>query len=203
MITLYNILTRRKEMFEPIEPGKTKTYACGLTVHNYIYIGDARPAVNYDVVRRYFKYRGYEVTCVPNSTNVDDKLVNYFKELNEGVPEIAEKYIRAFYENIGALNVKKAISNPRVMYHIGETIDFTKELVDEGYTYEGDGDICFRIHRFDGHGKSSHQPLDDLKVGARIETGEQKENALDFTLWKRVKPGEISWSNPLGKGGSG
>lgn len=132
MITLYNTLTRRKETFEPIEPGKVKMYVCGPTVYNYIHIGNARPAINYDVVRRYFEYKGYEVIYVSNFTDVDDKLINRSKELNESVPEIAEKYIKAFYEDVGALNVKKATSNPRVMHHMGEIIDFIKELVDEG-----------------------------------------------------------------------
>ena len=203
MITLYNTLTRRKETFEPIEPGKVKMYVCGPTVYNYIHIGNARPAINYDVVRRYFEYKGYEVIYVSNFTDVDDKLINRSKELNESVPEIAEKYIKAFYEDVGALNVKKATSNPRVMHHMGEIIDFIKELVDEGYAYESDGDVYFRTRQFDGYGKLSHQSLDDLKVGARIEAGEQKEDALDFTLWKKAKPGEISWNSPFGKGRPG
>lgn len=116
---------------------------------------------------------------------MDDKLINRSKELNESVPEIAEKYIKAFYEDVGALNVKKATSNPRVMNHMQEIIDFIKELVDEGYAYESDGDVYFRTRQFGGYGKLSHQSLDDLKVGARIEAGEQKEDALDFTLWKK------------------
>ena len=203
MITLYNTLTRRKETFEPIEPGKVKMYVCGPTVYNYIHIGNARPAINYDVVRRYFEYKGYEVIYVSNFTDVDDKLINRSKELNESVPEIAEKYIKAFYEDVGALSVKKATSNPRVMNHMQEIIDFIKELVDEGYAYESDGDVYFRTRQFDGYGKLSHQSLDDLKVGARIEAGEQKEDALDFTLWKKAKPGEISWDSPFGKGRPG
>ena len=164
MITLYNTLTRQKETFEPIEPGKVKMYVCGPTVYNYIHIGNARPAINYDVVRR---------------------------------------YIKAFYEDVGALNVKKATSNPRVMNHMDEIIDFIKELVDEGYAYESDGDVYFRTRKFEGYGKLSHQSLDDLKVGARIEAGEQKEDALDFTLWKKAKPGEISWESPFGEGRPG
>lgn len=150
-------------------------YVCGPTVYNYIHIGNARPAINYDVVRRYFEYKGYEVIYVSNFTDVDDKLINRSKELNESVPEIAEKYIKAFYEDVGALNVKKATSNPRVMNHMQEIIDFIKELVDEGYAYESDGDVYFRTRQFGGYGKLSHQSLDDLKVGARIEAGEQKK----------------------------
>ncbi|EKU47402.1 cysteine--tRNA ligase [Staphylococcus massiliensis] len=203
MITLYNTLTRQKETFKPIEPGKVKMYVCGPTVYNYIHIGNARPAICYDVVRRYFEYQGYEVEYVSNFTDVDDKLIKRSNELGESVPDIAERYIKAFYEDTGALHVKKATSNPRVMDHMDNIIDFIKELVDKGYAYESGGDVYFRTRKFDGYGKLSHQSIDDLKVGARIETGEQKEDALDFTLWKKAKPGEISWDSPFGEGRPG
>lgn len=203
MITLYNTLTRQKEPFEPLEPGKVKMYVCGPTVYNYIHIGNARPAINYDVVRRYFEYKGYDVNYVSNFTDVDDKLIKRSKELNESVPEIADRYIQAFYEDTGALNVKKATSNPRVMNHMDDIIEFIKDLVDKGYAYESGGDVYFRTRKFEGYGKLSHQSIDDLKVGARIESGEQKEDALDFTLWKKAKPGEISWDSPFGKGRPG
>ena len=203
MITLYNTLTRQKETFKPIEPGKVKMYVCGPTVYNYIHIGNARPAINYDVVRRYFEYRGYEVEYVSNFTDVDDKLIKRAHELNEPVPVIADRFIDAFYEDIGALNVKKATSNPRVMNHMDDIIKFIQQLVDEGYAYESDGDVYFRTRQFKDYGKLSHQSIDDLKVGARIESGEAKEDALDFTLWKEAKPGEISWDSPFGKGRPG
>ncbi|MCY1580821.1 cysteine--tRNA ligase [Staphylococcus pettenkoferi] len=203
MITLYNTLTRQKETFKPIEPGKVKMYVCGPTVYNYIHIGNARPAINYDVVRRYFEYRGYEVEYVSNFTDVDDKLIKRSHELNEPVPVIADRFIDAFYEDIGALNVKKATSNPRVMNHMDDIIEFIQQLVDEGYAYESDGDVYFRTRQFKDYGRLSHQSIDDLKVGARIESGEAKEDALDFTLWKEAKPGEISWDSPFGKGRPG
>lgn len=203
MITLYNTLTRQKETFKPIEPGKVKMYVCGPTVYNYIHIGNARPAINYDVVRRYFEYQGYEVIYVSNFTDVDDKLIKRSQELNEPVPDIADRYIKAFHEDVGALNVKQATSNPRVMNHMDDIIQFIKELVDEGYAYESGGDVYFRTRKFEGYGKLSHQSLNDLKVGARIEQGEQKEDALDFTLWKKAKPGEISWDSPFGEGRPG
>ena len=203
MITLYNTLTRQKETFKPIEPGKVKMYVCGPTVYNYIHIGNARPAINYDVVRSYFEYRGYEVEYVSNFTDVDDKLIKRSHELNEPVPVIADRFIDAFYEDIGALNVKKATSNPRVMNHMDDIIKFIQQLVDEGYAYESDGDVYFRTRKFKDYGKLSHQSIDDLKVGARIESGEAKEDALDFTLWKEAKPGEISWDSPFGKGRPG
>lgn len=203
MITLYNTLTRQKETFKPIEPGKVKMYVCGPTVYNYIHIGNARPAINYDVVRRYFEYRGYEVEYVSNFTDVDDKLINRSKELNEPVPDIADRYIEAFYEDVGALNVKKATFNPRVMDHMDHIIQFIKDLVDEGYAYESGGDVYFRTRQFKDYGKLSQQSIDDLKVGARIESGEHKEDALDFTLWKKAKPDEISWESPFGRGRPG
>lgn len=203
MITLYNTLTRQKEPFKPIEEGKVKMYVCGPTVYNYIHIGNARPAINYDVVRRYFEYKGYDVNYVSNFTDVDDKLIKRSKELNESVQEIADRYIQAFYEDTGALNVKKATSNPRVMNHMDDIIAFIQNLVEQGYAYESEGDVYFRTRKFEGYGKLSHQSIDDLKVGARIESGEQKEDALDFTLWKKAKPGEISWDSPFGKGRPG
>ena len=177
-------------------------YVCGPTVYNYIHIGNARPAINYDVVRRYFEYKGYEVIYVSNFTDVDDKLINRSKELNESVPDIADRYIKAFYEDVGALNVKKATSNPRVMNHMDEIIDFIKELVDEGYAYESDGDVYFRTRKFEGYGKLSHQSLDDLKVGARIEAGE-KRRCVRLYFMEKAKPGEISWESPFGEGRPG
>ncbi|MCD8877794.1 cysteine--tRNA ligase [Staphylococcus kloosii] len=203
MITLYNTLTRQKETFEPIEPGKVKMYVCGPTVYNYIHIGNARPAIVYDVVRRYFEYQGYEVIYVSNFTDVDDKLINRSKELNEPVETIAERYINAFYEDTGALNVRRATSNPRVMNHMDDIIQFIQDLVDEGYAYVSGGDVYYRTRKFEDYGKLSHQSLNDLKVGARIEQGEHKEDALDFTLWKAAKEGEISWDSPFGKGRPG
>ena len=203
MITLYNTLTRQKETFEPIEPGKVKMYVCGPTVYNYIHIGNARPAIVYDVVRRYFEYQGYEVVYVSNFTDVDDKLINRSKELNESVETIAERYINAFYEDTGALNVRRATSNPRVMNHMDDIIEFIQDLVDEGYAYVSGGDVYYRTRKFEDYGKLSHQSLNDLKVGARIEQGEHKEDALDFTLWKAAKEGEISWDSPFGKGRPG
>ena len=178
-------------------------YVCGPTVYNYIHIGNARPAINYDVVRRYFEYKGYEVNYVSNFTDVDDKLIKRSQELGETVPEIADRYIKAFHEDTGALNVKPATCNPRVMEHMDDIIKFIQNLIDEGYAYESGGDVYFRTRKFDGYGKLSHQSIDDLKIGARIEQGEQKEEALDFTLWKKAKPGEISWESPFGTGRPG
>src|SRR5699024_4835246 len=149
MITLYNTLTRQKETFKSIEPGKVKMYVCGPTVYNYIHIGNARPAINYDVVRRYLEYQGYEVIYVSNFTDVDDRLINRSKEINDQIKKIANSYIDAFYADVGALNVKKATSNPRVMNHMDDIIKFIKELIDEGYAYESSGDVYFRTRKFE------------------------------------------------------
>lgn len=203
MITLYNTLTRKKEEFIPIEEGKVKMYVCGPTVYNYIHIGNARSTVAFDVVRRYLEYRGYEVEYVSNFTDVDDKLIRTANELGETVPEIADRFIEAFYEDTGALNCKRGTSNPRVMDHMDDIIQFIKVLVDKGYAYESGGDVYYRTRHFDGYGKLSHQSIDDLKVGARIEFGEQKEDDLDFALWKQAKPGEIKWESPWGEGRPG
>ncbi len=203
MITLYNTLTRQKEEFIPIEEGKVKMYVCGPTVYNYIHIGNARSTVAFDVVRRYLEYKGYEVDYVSNFTDVDDKLIRTANELGQTVPEIADRFIQAFYEDTGALNCKRGTSNPRVMDHMDDIIEFIKVLVDKGYAYESGGDVYYRTRRFEGYGKLSHQSIDDLKVGARIETGEQKEDELDFTLWKKAKFGEIKWDSPWGPGRPG
>ena len=203
MITLYNTLTRQKEEFIPIEEGKVKMYVCGPTVYNYIHMGNARSTVAFDVVRRYLEYKGYEVDYVSNFTDVDDKLIRTANELGQTVPEIADRFIQAFYEDTGALNCKRGTSNPRVMDHMDDIIEFIKVLVDKGYAYESGGDVYYRTRRFEGYGKLSHQSIDDLKVGARIETGEQKEDELDFTLWKKAKPGEIKWDSPWGPGRPG
>nr|WP_263314321.1 cysteine--tRNA ligase [Mammaliicoccus sp. Marseille-Q6498] len=203
MITLYNTLTRKKEEFIPIEEGKVKMYVCGPTVYNYIHIGNARSTVAFDVVRRYLEYRGYDVQYVSNFTDVDDKLIRTANELGETVPEIADRFIQAFYEDTGALNCKRGTSNPRVMDHMDDIIAFINVLVEKGYAYESGGDVYYRTRRFDGYGKLSHQSINDLKVGARIESGEQKEDDLDFALWKQAKPGEIKWDSPWGEGRPG
>lgn len=203
MITLYNTLNRKKEKFVPLEEGKVKMYVCGPTVYNYIHIGNARPAISFDVVRRYFEYRGYEVNYVSNFTDVDDKLIKAANELNSTVPEVADRFIEAYFEDTGALNCKHATHHPRVMDHMDDIIEFIEELIKKDYAYESSGDVYFRTRKFEGYGKLSHQSIDELKVGARIATGELKDDALDFALWKTAKPGEISWDSPWGKGRPG
>ena len=202
-IQIFNSLTRQKEPFVPLEEGKVKMYVCGPTVYNYIHIGNSRPVIVYDTVRRYFQYAGYDVKFVSNFTDVDDKIIKAANELGEEVFELTERFIAAYFDDITALGCKKADAHPRVTEHMDDIIEFIKVLVDKGYAYESQGDVYYRTRKFDGYGKLSHQSIDDLQVGARIEIGEKKEDPLDFALWKAVKPGEIFWSSPWGDGRPG
>jgi len=202
-IRLYNTLTRKKEEFKPIEEGKVKIYVCGPTVYNYIHIGNARPAIVFDTVRRYFKYRGYEVKYVSNFTDVDDKLIRAANELGEEVPAIAERFIQAYFEDVSALGCLKADVHPRVTENIDTIIAFIQGLIDKGFAYESEGDVYYRTRKFDEYGKLSHQSIDELRLGSRIEVGEKKQDPLDFALWKAAKEGEIYWDSPWGKGRPG
>ena len=202
-IKIYNTLTRKKEKFVPIEEGKVKMYVCGPTVYNYIHIGNARPAIVFDTIRRYLTYRGYEVTYISNFTDVDDKLIRAANELGEEVPVIAERFIKAYFEDISALGCQKADAHPRVTENMDAIIKFIQELIEKGYAYESDGDVYFHTRKFKDYGKLSQQSIDELRVGARIAVGEKKEDALDFALWKAAKPGEIAWDSPWGKGRPG
>lgn len=202
-IQIYNTLTRQKEPFIPMEEGKVKMYVCGPTVYNYIHIGNARPVIVYDTVRRYLEYRGYDVKFVSNFTDVDDKIIKAANELGEEVSELTERFINAYFEDVTALGCKPADVHPRVTHHIDDIIEFIEVLVDKGYAYESQGDVYYRTRKFDGYGKLSHQSIDELKIGARIEAGEKKEDNLDFALWKAAKEGEIFWESPWGKGRPG
>ncbi|RYL89359.1 cysteine--tRNA ligase [Sporolactobacillus sp. Y61] len=203
VLSVFNTLTRKKEKFIPLEKGKVRMYVCGPTVYNYIHIGNARPAVVFDTVRRYFEYLGYSVDYVSNFTDVDDRLINASKERRIPVPEIADQFIKAYLSDVDALNVKRATVNPRATETMDEIITFIKKLVDEGYAYVVNGDVYFRTRKFKDYGKLSHQSIDDLKSGARIQIGENKDDPLDFALWKAAKPGEIKWSSPWGEGRPG
>ncbi|MFB5197752.1 cysteine--tRNA ligase [Neobacillus sp. KR4-4] len=202
-IQLYNTLTRKKETFVPLEEGKVKMYVCGPTVYNYIHIGNARPAIVFDTVRRYLEYRGYDVKYVSNFTDVDDKLIRAANQLGEDVPAIADRFINAYFEDVSALGCQKADVHPRVMENMDIIIEFISELIDKGFAYESAGDVYFRTRKFDGYGKLSHQSIDDLQVGARIEVGDRKQDDLDFALWKAAKEGEIFWESPWGLGRPG
>lgn len=202
-IQIFNTLKREKEPFIPLEEGKVKMYVCGPTVYNYIHIGNARPVIVYDTVRKYLQYRGYEVTYVSNFTDVDDKIIKAANELGEEVSELTERFIGAYFADVEALGCNRADSHPRVTDHMDQIIEFIKVLEEKDYAYESHGDVYYRTRKFDGYGKLSHQSVGDLKVGARIETGVKKEDALDFALWKAAKPGEIYWESPWGKGRPG
>lgn len=202
-IQIFNSLTREKEPFVPLEEGKVKMYVCGPTVYNYIHIGNSRPVIVYDTVRRYLTYRGYKVTYISNFTDVDDKIIKAANELGEEVSELTERFIKAYFEDITALGCQKADVHPRVTEHMDEIIEFIGVLIEKGYAYESQGDVYYRTRKFKDYGKLSHQSVDDLKIGARIEAGEKKEDALDFALWKAAKPGEIFWHSPWGNGRPG
>jgi cysteinyl-tRNA synthetase len=202
-IKIYNTLTRKKEEFVPLEEGKVKMYVCGPTVYNYIHIGNARPAIVFDTVRRYFEFRGYDIKFISNFTDVDDKLIRAANELGSDVPTIAERFINAYHEDVSALGCKKADAHPRVMESIDIIIEFISKLIEKDFAYESEGDVYFRTRKFEGYGKLSHQSVDDLRLGARIEVGEKKQDALDFALWKAAKEGEISWESPWGQGRPG
>ncbi|MFC4025690.1 cysteine--tRNA ligase [Oceanobacillus longus] len=202
-IKVYNTLTRTKEDFKPLVEGKVSMYVCGPTVYNYIHIGNARPAIVFDTVRRYFEYKGFNVDYVLNFTDVDDKIIKTAKQLGEEVPEIADKFIEAYLEDVGALGVKKATHNPRVMDTMDDIISFIDVLIQKEYAYAADGDVYFKPRAFEGYGKLSHQSIDELRSGARIQIGEKKDDPLDFALWKKAKDEEISWDSPWGNGRPG
>ncbi|MFD3271670.1 cysteine--tRNA ligase [Paenibacillus dendritiformis] len=202
-LQIYNTMTRRKETFVPIHPDKVNMYVCGPTVYDYIHIGNARPQIVFDVVRRYLEQIGYEVNYVVNFTDVDDRLIRKSMETGDPVPVIAEKFIQAFYEDIDGIGVRRATHNPRVLDHIEEIIAFIANLVEEGFAYESGKDVYFRTNRFAEYGKLSHQNLEELQHGIRVEVDERKENPEDFVLWKAAKPGEISWPSPWGEGRPG
>jgi len=200
---IYNTMSREKEAFVPLEPGKVKMYVCGPTVYDYIHIGNARPVIFFDVVRRYLESTGYDVNYIVNFTDVDDKLIRKAEQLDTTVPEVAERFIAAFNENIDGLGVRKASMNPRVTDHIPEIIAFIEALVEKDYAYASGGDVYFRTNKFEDYGKLSHQNMDELQLGIRIEVDERKENGQDFVLWKAAKPGEIYWESPWGAGRPG
>ena len=201
---IYNTLTRKKEEFVPIEEGKVKMYVCGPTVYNYFHIGNARPFVVFDTMRKYLEYRGYKVKFVQNFTDVDDKIINRAKEEGISAGEVSEKYSAEYYKDAAALNVKKASVHPKVTETMNDIIKFVEELIEKGYAYESDGDVYYRTRKFEGYDKLSGKNIDDLIAGARIAVGEKKEDPLDFALWKaRKEDSEIAWESPWGMGRPG
>ncbi len=200
---LYNAMSQQKEEFVPIEPGKVRMYCCGPTVYNFIHVGNARPTIMFDVVRRYFEYKGYEVNFVQNFTDVDDKIIKRANEEGITSNEVAEKYIKEYFTDAQALGVRPATVHPKATENIEQIIEIVQTLIDKGYAYPVNGDVYYRTLKFEGYGKLSHQPIEDLQSGARIEVGDIKEHPLDFALWKAAKPGEPYWESPWGKGRPG
>ena len=205
MIKIYNTMTRKVEEFVPLKEKEVSMYVCGPTVYNYIHIGNARPAIVFDTVRRYFEYRGYKVKYVQNFTDVDDKIIKRANEEGVTSKEIARKYIEAYFEDTKKVNLKEeGMIRPRATEYIDEMQEIIKKLISEGYAYEVNGDVYFEVEKDkDDYGCLSHQDIGNLKAGARIEVNDIKKSPLDFALWKSAKPGEPSWDSPWGKGRPG
>ena len=203
MIKIYNTEKQQKETFQPLEDKKVKMYVCGPTTYNLIHLGNARPVVVFDTIRRYFEYAGYEVTYVQNFTDVDDKIINRAAEENMEPLALAEKYIGEYFKDTEKLNIKKATNHPKVSENIPEIIDFVQGLIDKGFAYEVDGDVYYSIEKFAEYGKLSGRDLGDLQMGARVNVDERKKHPGDFALWKSAKPGELFWESPWGPGRPG
>jgi cysteinyl-tRNA synthetase len=202
-IKVHNTFSGTKEDFTPRDSGKVAMYVCGPTVYNYIHVGNARCYLTFDIVRRYLKYRGYEVRYAQNYTDIDDKIINAANSEGISPAELALKYIKAFEEDMAALGVAPADITPKATEHIPEMIEMINELIDKGIAYVVDGDVFYAVDRFPDYGKLSHRSLDDMQAGARVDVDERKRNPMDFALWKAAKAGEPSWDSPWGQGRPG
>lgn len=202
-LKIFNTLTRKKEKFVPLKKGEVGIYVCGPTVYNFIHIGNARPFVIFEVVRRYFKFIGYKVKYVQNLTDIDDKMIKKANELGITVRELAQKFIMEYFTDTDSLKIERADVHPRATDHIKEIIEMVKSLEEKGYAYEIDGDVFFNVSKFKGYGKLSHQNIEELRSGSRVKVDKRKKEAIDFALWKRAKEGEPNWESPWGKGRPG
>jgi cysteinyl-tRNA synthetase len=202
-LRIFNTMTGKKEIFEPLESGKVRMYVCGPTVYDACHIGHARSVVVFDVIARYLKAIGYQVIYVRNFTDVDDKIIDKAHRLDISPKAVAERYIREFYEDMGALNVERATIEPRATDHIKPMIHFIERLVEAGFAYQVDGDVYYSVEKFKEYGKLSGRKLEEMEAGARIDIDERKKNPFDFVLWKSAKPGEPSWDSPWGMGRPG
>ena len=202
-ITVYNTMTRQKEVFNPVTPGEAKMYVCGVTPYNHPHIGNARPFVTWDVIRRYMKHVGYKVTYVQNFTDVDDKIINTSNGEGVSWDTIANRYIDSYFEVMDVVGVQRADIYPRVSTHIDDIIAMIQTLIDKGYAYELDGDVYYSVEKFEHYGELSGRTLDDMEAGARIEVDGRKKNPMDFALWKAAKLGEPYWESPWGNGRPG
>ncbi len=203
MLKLYNTLTRKKEEFKPIEENKVRMYSCGPTVYNYFHIGNARPFIIFDTLRRYLEYRGYDVNFVQNFTDIDDKMIKKANEENITVRELADRFINEYFKDSKGLGIKEATVHPKATENIDSIITIINKLMKKGFAYNVDGDVYFRVKKFKEYGKLSHQPLENLEAGARIEVGTAKEDPMDFAVWKAKKEGEPAWESPWGMGRPG
>lgn len=205
MVKVYNTMTRKMEEFEPLEKNKVSMYVCGPTVYNYIHIGNARPAIVFDTIRRYFEYRGYKVNYISNFTDVDDKIIKKANEEGVSCEEIAKKYIDAYFEDTKKINLKEeGMQRPKATDYIEEMKELIEKLIEKGYAYESEGDVYFEVDKNKvNYGKLSNQNIENLKSGARVEVSTIKKSPLDFALWKKAKENEPSWDSPWGKGRPG
>jgi cysteinyl-tRNA synthetase len=200
---VYNSLTKQKEDFKPVEPGKVKMYVCGVTPYNHPHIGNARPFVTWDVIRRYLEHQGYAVYHVQNFTDVDDKIINTANAEGATWDVVANRYIASYFEVMDKLNIRRAHLYPRVSEHMAEIIEMIETLIQKGFAYAVDGDVYYSVDKFADYGKLSGRSLDDMKAGARVDVDERKSHPMDFALWKSAKPGEPFWESPWGKGRPG
>lgn len=196
-------MTRKKEEFVPIEPNKVKMYSCGPTVYNYFHIGNARPFIIFDTLRRYLEYKGYDVTFVQNFTDIDDKMIRRANEEHITVKQLADRFIAEYFKDAEGLGIEHATYHPKATENIDAIIELIKTLVDKGFAYNIDGDVYFDVKKFKQYGKLSHQPLENLEAGARIAVGEKKKDPMDFAVWKAKKDGEPAWKSPWGEGRPG
>jgi len=204
MLKVYNDLSNRKEKFTPLEPGKVRMYVCGMTVYDLCHLGHARVMVVFDVIYRYLKALGYEVTYIRNITDIDDKIINRANENGEPFNALTERYIAEMHEDTKALGVLQPDDEPRATTHIDEIIDMIRRLIDNDHAYQAEnGDVYYSVGSFDGYGKLSGKSIQDLRAGARVDVDDQKREPLDFALWKSAKPGEPAWSSPWGEGRPG
>jgi len=203
MLKIFNTLSGEKEVFTPLEDNKVKIYVCGVTVYDYCHIGHARSSIVFDTIRRYLKYKGFDVTFVKNFTDVDDKIIKRANEENKSINEITDFFIKAHDEDMDKLNILRPDYTPRATEYIDGMIKLCEKLIEKGFAYESNGDVYFKVRAFKDYGKLSKRDLDDLLAGARVDVNEIKEDPLDFALWKRSKEGEPGWDSPWGRGRPG
>ncbi|MDP3284249.1 MAG: class I tRNA ligase family protein, partial [Desulfobacterales bacterium] len=202
-LRIYSTLERKKAPFVPVRPGRVSMYVCGPTVYDSCHIGHARSVIVFDVILKYLKAAGFDVTYVRNFTDVDDKIINRARQLGVDTSEVAEKYIKEFYEDMNALNIERATIEPRATEHIDKIIALIEKLLEKGMAYRINGDVFYAVEKFENYGKLSGRRLEEMEAGSRVDIDERKRNPFDFALWKSLKPGEPAWDSPWGKGRPG